>query len=521
MAWIDVMDAAGLAAKGRALARVDGRQIALFKTARGLFACNNRCPHEGYPLMKGSLTDGCVLTCNWHNWKFDLASGETLVGGDTLRHYPVRQRKGRIEIDVVEPPAAQRQMQALDSLAEALEDIDYQRIAREVARLMRAGGDGLETVRRAVLWSHDRFEFGMSHAYAVTADWLRLRQRAHEPAERLAALVESIAHMADDADRTRRHPYVRGRRRWDADAFAAAVEAEDEASAVKLARGAAGLPGAVLLPVLARAALAHYQDFGHSLIYAVKAVRLIEALGPAVGEPVLLAFVRSLVYASREDLLPEFADYARRLAGWGKPGGKALPLDSDALVGRNARACMATVSAWSAQHSPEAIYTALLTAAARHLQAFDTRIERRTDGPVADNIGWLDFTHAITFGNAARIVCAAEPELWPPALLQLACFVGRNAGYVDRALLGGGARIDKPAAFFAGAVQRLFDHGQGEFIVSSHLVKTTLAAEAEALAVPAAASDLAAALARFLAAPIKRRHSLRTARQMLTFVAAE
>jgi hypothetical protein len=148
-------------------------------------------------------------------------------------------------------------------------------------------------------------------------------------------------------------------------------------------------------------------------------------------------------------------------------------------------------------------------------------VDRRTDGPVAENIGWLDFTHALTFANAARTVCATTPELWPPALLQLACFVGRNAGYLDRDLLGRNATVDRPADFFESAVRRLFDHGQGEFIISCHLVKTTLAAEAEAAAVPSAAPDLAAALARFLAAPIKRRHSLRTARQMLAFVATE
>lgn len=521
MAWIDAMDAAALAAKGRALARVGGRQIALFKTTRGLFACNNRCPHEGYPLMQATLIQDCVLTCNWHNWKFDLDSGETLVGGDTLRRYPVRQRRGRIEIDVVEPPAESVQARALDSLDEALADLDYQRMAREVARLEQAGGDGLEAVRGAIRWSHDRFEFGMTHAFAATAEWLRLRLRTKDPAERLAAVVESIAHMSDDADRVRRYPFPSGRRRWDAALFAAAIEAEDEKTAAKLARSAAPLPGAVLLPVLARAALSHYQDFGHSLIYAVKAMRLIDALGPDSAEPVLLAYVRGLIYASREDLLPEFRDYPARLAEWGRAGRKAPALEPAAVVGRNARACMDTVVAWSAAHAPEAIYGVLLAAAARHLQAFDTRVERRTDGPVADNIGWLDFTHAITFGNAARTVCAVAPELWPAALLQLACFVGRNAGYLDRDLLGRSASVNRPADFFEGAVRRLFDHGQGEFIISSHLVKTTLAAEAEAAAVPAAAPDLAAALARFLAAPIKRRHSLRTAKQMIAFVAAE
>ena len=43
---------------------------------------------------------------------------------------------------------------------------------------------------------------------------------------------------------------------------------------------AAGLRFPDLERGLSRAALAHYNDFGHSLIYVTKAGRLIERLGP-------------------------------------------------------------------------------------------------------------------------------------------------------------------------------------------------------------------------------------------------
>ena len=92
MAWIDALSLDELAAKGKAVVRHAGRQILLLHTGRGVFACANRCPDEGYPLSEGTLGDGCVLTCNWHNWKFDLAAGVTLVGGDALPRYPVRSR---------------------------------------------------------------------------------------------------------------------------------------------------------------------------------------------------------------------------------------------------------------------------------------------------------------------------------------------------------------------------------------------------------------------------------------------
>lgn len=63
-------------------------------------------------------------------------------------------------------------------------------------------------------------------------------------------------------------PYAEGVRDWGEGAFAAAIEAEDEAAALALVRGAvaANIPYAQIRPAFGRAALAHYADFGHSAI---------------------------------------------------------------------------------------------------------------------------------------------------------------------------------------------------------------------------------------------------------------
>ena len=74
-----------LGSNGRKLVRHDGKQVLVIAQQGRLFAIANRCPHEGYPLSEGTLGPGCVLTCNWHNWKFDLASGAALVGRDPVR----------------------------------------------------------------------------------------------------------------------------------------------------------------------------------------------------------------------------------------------------------------------------------------------------------------------------------------------------------------------------------------------------------------------------------------------------
>ena len=79
--WVNVGALERLESQGRALVRTNGHAIAVFESNSTLYACANRCPHEGYPLMEGALSDGCVLTCHWHNWKFDLTSGDTMIGG--------------------------------------------------------------------------------------------------------------------------------------------------------------------------------------------------------------------------------------------------------------------------------------------------------------------------------------------------------------------------------------------------------------------------------------------------------
>ncbi len=41
-----------------------------------IFAVDNRCPHMGFPLDRGTFKD-CILTCHWHHARFDLNTGGT------------------------------------------------------------------------------------------------------------------------------------------------------------------------------------------------------------------------------------------------------------------------------------------------------------------------------------------------------------------------------------------------------------------------------------------------------------
>jgi nitrite reductase/ring-hydroxylating ferredoxin subunit len=525
MAWIDALSAAELETKGKCVVRHDGRQYLVLRTPEGIFACTNRCPHEGYPLSEGALTDGHVLTCNWHNWKFDLASGETLVGGDQLPRCPVQVRDGRVLLDIAAPDPATIRAKALAGLPKALEDVDQQRLVREVARLAQIGADPVDAVRATIEWAAERLEFGTTHAVAGAPAWLELHDRATTDGnQKLAALGEIIGHFADDVRGPQRFPFAAGRSPWDQSRFLAAIEAEDEPRAIAILRGglAEGLSARDLLPALVTAALSHYADFGHSLIYSVKTVELVRRLGAGSAEPLLSMLVRSLIYAAREDRLPEFRDYAERRKTWRQeiPEG-ALPLGAEALRGKSAKSAMAAVAGWSARYTPEAIFATLLEASAWTLLHVDETVLTRLDAGLADNVGWLDFTHALTFADAARAAVEARPELWPDALLQLACFIGRNSGYLDPGLDERPYAVSDLREFLAQRTADLFDHGRDRFIISVHLIKTLLAGEALMTALPDKAPLIAAALNRFLDAPMKGRHVLRTARQMRDLVAQE
>ena len=509
---------AALSAAGRKVVRRAGKQVLLIASEGRLFAIANRCPHEGYPLSEGTEGPGCVLTCNWHNWKFDLATGAALVGRDPVRTYALEVRDGEIFVDLSDPPAEAQRERALNGLAAALEDNDRPRMAREVARLERAGFDAREAVAHAFTARNEFFEYGMTHAHAAAADWLALAERAPSDAARLTAMLEPIGHIAWDTQGAARYPYAAGAKTWNAEAFLAAIETENETDAVALLRGAlaSGVARETIPKALGRAALSHYADFGHSAIYTFKSGQLIARLG--ADEAVLLTLTRSLIAATREDRLPEFRAYEKALAAW--DGAGDAPARPEDFIGLSIDAALKRMLASSGRPTRE-IYDALLGAAAWNLLHFDTAVDAATQNAIADNVSWLDFTHALTFANAVRHICAEQPELWPRALLQMALFVGRNKSYVradgdaDAWRVGGD--------FVAREMESLFDHGIIEPIIACHRLKMLFALEDETAATPDAPwlPTMRAAMNRWLHTPQKRHHGLRLAAQAQDFVAKE
>ena len=79
-------------ATGRMPVRVAGRALALFFQGGKVYAVDNRCPHMGFPLHRGTVRDG-ILTCHWHHARFDLESGGTFDQfADEARLFPIEIR---------------------------------------------------------------------------------------------------------------------------------------------------------------------------------------------------------------------------------------------------------------------------------------------------------------------------------------------------------------------------------------------------------------------------------------------
>ena len=89
-----------LRGKGSITVHPYGKAIVLFLYGDRVYAVDNRCPHMGFPLDKGSVENG-ILTCHWHHARFDLASGGAFdLWADDIDAFPVEMRDGEIYVDV-------------------------------------------------------------------------------------------------------------------------------------------------------------------------------------------------------------------------------------------------------------------------------------------------------------------------------------------------------------------------------------------------------------------------------------
>ena len=80
--------------------RVGEEAIALAHCDGGFYATQSACVHLEGPLGEGWL-EGCVLTCPWHGWQYDVRTGQNEFDlAIRLRTYDVQVEDGEIRVRV-------------------------------------------------------------------------------------------------------------------------------------------------------------------------------------------------------------------------------------------------------------------------------------------------------------------------------------------------------------------------------------------------------------------------------------
>ena len=320
--WIPTVTVSSLPDEGGRLFTYLDKRIALFRTPRGVFASDNRCPHQGYALVRGDVK-GDVLTCAWHNWKFDLAQGGTCTfGGEAVRTYPVTVIDGLVHVDVQDAPAEIVRPQLFSSLLEAMGEVDLGRVARDTMRLQRIGTPLDEIVRHGVRYAAPRAEYGWDHSLATLADCLRLAAMFEGPLKAMP-VVQGLAVASEDQVRRPLRPQpepidpvaVYGSLQDGLAAFPRLVDDEQVDDAEALFRGllAAGATREQLRHALLEAVTDHFLSYGHAMIFCQKAFELVDAIGWSEADTVLAPLVPDITWGTRYDRLP----YMRRfLRAW-------------------------------------------------------------------------------------------------------------------------------------------------------------------------------------------------------------
>jgi len=149
----------------------DGHHIALFKYDGEFYATDNRCPHMGYPLVKGSVRDG-VLICHWHHWEFDLKSGACFAGGgDDVKTFPVVVKDGDIFVELVPESDAEFRRQLIErgrrALSQGMKNGSTFMIAKAVTALRASGMDVKGIIHDGLVYGAQKSPNGWSGGLAT------------------------------------------------------------------------------------------------------------------------------------------------------------------------------------------------------------------------------------------------------------------------------------------------------------------------------------------------------------------
>jgi 3-phenylpropionate/trans-cinnamate dioxygenase ferredoxin subunit len=101
--WHKLAGSADVVMNGMKIVATAQGRILLIRTAKGLFALEDKCPHQEQTMDGGLITDSAV-ECPWHSVKMELASGKILndmgfLGMPPMKTFPTKEEDGEIFVD--------------------------------------------------------------------------------------------------------------------------------------------------------------------------------------------------------------------------------------------------------------------------------------------------------------------------------------------------------------------------------------------------------------------------------------
>ncbi len=294
--------------KGCQVVSLNGHTVALFAQGDQVYAIDNRCPHMGFPLDKGSVREG-ILTCHWHHARFDLESGGTFDQfADDVRAFPVEIRQGEIWVDVTQRlDERQRQQERLQVGLER--DIPLV-IGKAALVLLADQGDAVAPFRAGLDFGTRYRRGGWQQGLTMLTCFMNMLPRL-AAADRPRALYHGLSAVAGESfgqpPRFAVRPLpatgaasasIATLKRW----FRQFIEVRDDEGAERCVVSAirAGSSPVQLADMLFAAVTDHrYIDIGHPADFTNKAFEALDIAGWEYAEPVLTSLVRGYARASR------------------------------------------------------------------------------------------------------------------------------------------------------------------------------------------------------------------------------
>ena len=292
-------------AAGRISIRVAGRSLALFFHDGRVHAVDNRCPHMGFPLHRGTVQDG-ILTCHWHHARFDLESGGTFDQfADEARVFPVEIRDGEVWVDLAprEDQLAHRRQRLRDGLERNISLV----LAKSVLGLLGGGEDPAEPFRAGLDFGARYRRAGWGQGLTMHACMMNLLPSL-SPEDRPLALYHGLSAVSRDSAGEPPRFVVRPLPSTTTDLetlkgwFRRFVEVRDSEGAERCIVSAvrAGADHVRMADMLFAAATDHrYLDVGHVLDFTNKAFEALDVAGWSHAESALSTLAAGYASASR------------------------------------------------------------------------------------------------------------------------------------------------------------------------------------------------------------------------------